>query len=601
MTTPSQIELINLEIGDTIPVAEILANMVLMGIVTDATNPDLFSATMDAFQTQAVLTVPVLQGPQGNPGSQSLTLRFQNDGKTEPLDLPTDLGDFESDLGRFWVFPITDPDTGIVIATTIYIWTGVVGGIYSGVTGLGQGYVQIPVGTPGPPGPYPYVTPELVLTEPGNGDGPYDTDSWVTVQTNTYVSILGKPTGGTWTFTVTINAVTRTTSSIAYNAAASAFESALEALSNIGSGNVSVIGQVGGPYTIIWQGDLAEVKIGNVHANSSFTGGSSPVVLIEAVATNPVVTFNLAVPDGIEGPCAPLGSFINVDFQTNQPSVGDTIVCSTRTTPTAPTSLAVSGSTSGGSIAAGTYYWKVTATIPNGETLPTTAVSATLTGSTSSASLSWTAPTGSGATGYNVYRGTTSSTVNQLVGVITSGAQVTFIDKGGPTASISPPTTGVESGLNIWVPQTPEQDIPLMYTVPEGAFADSIGITFGAEPVTIGSYIIPAQTFTWKPFIFGQFEVSGIYLSLNPLLNQARVLLGASQIVAYGVGNTEGSLTLVPTLGASESDPDNDIGLVSANETATITIQLIGEGLIGLYDFNTSGAQLCIMVIPQED
>ncbi|MCU1640914.1 MAG: hypothetical protein JWN03_1189 [Nocardia sp.] len=60
------------------------------------------------------------------------------------------------------------------------------------------------------------------------------------------VTIGGTPTGGT--FPLTFNGQTAT--GIAYNAAASAVQTALEALSTIGTGNVTVTGSAGGPYTV---------------------------------------------------------------------------------------------------------------------------------------------------------------------------------------------------------------------------------------------------------------------------------------------------------------------------------------------------------------
>ncbi|MCM6778030.1 hypothetical protein NDR87_30955 [Nocardia sp. CDC159] len=65
--------------------------------------------------------------------------------------------------------------------------------------------------------------------------------------TNATVTIGGSPTGGTWTLTY----AGQTTSGIAYNAAAAAVQSALEALSTIGSGNATVTGSSGGPYTVV--------------------------------------------------------------------------------------------------------------------------------------------------------------------------------------------------------------------------------------------------------------------------------------------------------------------------------------------------------------
>lgn len=62
--------------------------------------------------------------------------------------------------------------------------------------------------------------------------------------------------------------------------------------------------------------------------------------------------------------------------------------------------------TTGGTLTAGTYYYKVTALNANGETTGSPEVSATTTGSTGSVVLTWTAVTG--ATSYKIYKGTTA-------------------------------------------------------------------------------------------------------------------------------------------------------------------------------------------------
>lgn len=69
-----------------------------------------------------------------------------------------------------------------------------------------------------------------------------------------------------------------------------------------------------------------------------------------------------------------------------------------------PVLAAPVGSTTGGTLAAATYYYKVTALNSNGETLGSNEQSVTTTGSTSSVVLTWGAV--ANATGYNVYRGT---------------------------------------------------------------------------------------------------------------------------------------------------------------------------------------------------
>lgn len=91
------------------------------------------------------------------------------------------------------------------------------------------------------------------------------------------VAITGTPTGGT--FTLTFDG--QTTANIAYNAAASAVQTALAALSNIGSGNVACTGGPlpGTPVSVEFTGSLAGVNVSQMTANSAgLTGGTSPTV-----------------------------------------------------------------------------------------------------------------------------------------------------------------------------------------------------------------------------------------------------------------------------------------------------------------------------------
>lgn len=92
------------------------------------------------------------------------------------------------------------------------------------------------------------------------------------------VTITGTPTGGS--FTMTFDG--ETTASIAYNAAASAVQTALLALSNIGTGDVVVAGGPGPgtPYTVTFQGGLAATDVPQMTATGSFTGGTTPAVAV---------------------------------------------------------------------------------------------------------------------------------------------------------------------------------------------------------------------------------------------------------------------------------------------------------------------------------
>jgi hypothetical protein len=94
------------------------------------------------------------------------------------------------------------------------------------------------------------------------------------------VTITGAPTGGT--FTLTFDG--QTTAAIAYNAAATAVQSALVALSNIGTGNVTVTGAAGGPYTVTFVGIYAGVNVPLMTGSATaLVGGTAPAIVV----TNP--------------------------------------------------------------------------------------------------------------------------------------------------------------------------------------------------------------------------------------------------------------------------------------------------------------------------
>lgn len=93
---------------------------------------------------------------------------------------------------------------------------------------------------------------------------------------------LALATGGTFTLTYS----GQTTSAIAYNATAATVKTALEALSNIGVGDV-LVSKVGSVYTVSFAGALADTNVAQMTANgASLTGaeGDTPTVTV-ATAT----------------------------------------------------------------------------------------------------------------------------------------------------------------------------------------------------------------------------------------------------------------------------------------------------------------------------
>lgn len=90
------------------------------------------------------------------------------------------------------------------------------------------------------------------------------------------VTISGTPTGGDFVLVFGGQATT----DIAYNATAATVQAALQALSTIGAGNVTVTGGAGGPYTVTFTGTLAGTNVDQLTATGNFTGGTSPSIAV---------------------------------------------------------------------------------------------------------------------------------------------------------------------------------------------------------------------------------------------------------------------------------------------------------------------------------
>ncbi len=121
---------------------------------------------------------------------------------------------------------------------------------------------------------------ELVwFAEPGT-TAPTDSEAALASPANEVqtITITGTPTGGTFT----LSYAGQTTSAIAYNAAASAVQTALRALSTIGSTGVTVTGGPGPstPYVATFGGLLSGSNLPQMTAVGSFTGGTSPAIAV---------------------------------------------------------------------------------------------------------------------------------------------------------------------------------------------------------------------------------------------------------------------------------------------------------------------------------
>lgn len=109
----------------------------------------------------------------------------------------------------------------------------------------------------------------------------------------------------------------------------------------------------------------------------------------------------------------------------------------------APVQSAISGSGTGGTLAAATYYYVVTALNAMGETVASNETNYVATGSTSSVTVSWAAVTG--ATSYRIYRGTGAGAENTYFSA--AAGATSYVDTGAAGTAGSPPgadTSGIK-------------------------------------------------------------------------------------------------------------------------------------------------------------
>lgn len=104
-----------------------------------------------------------------------------------------------------------------------------------------------------------------------------------------FTATLGSTSAGTFTLSVSAGGNTQA-ATIAYNASSSTFQSAVAALTNVGSGNVTASGSSGGPYTFSFAPSLGTITV-SINGNG-LTGGSATIS--NAQGTNTQTTAGIA-------------------------------------------------------------------------------------------------------------------------------------------------------------------------------------------------------------------------------------------------------------------------------------------------------------------
>jgi hypothetical protein len=174
----------------------------------------------------------------------------------------------------------------------------------------------------------------------------------------------------------------------------------------------------------------------------------------------------------------------------------------------APTLTLGAPSSTGGTLAANTWYWKVTAKSAGGETLGSNEVTVTTTGTTSSQPLSWTAP--SGAASYNIYRGTVAGAENVLVANVTT---TSYTDSGSAgTAAVLPTVSTYAIPITVY----------LSIVAAGGTLGD------GTHRVIHGYTLAANDTLSLKDYI------AGAMLGPGDIIAGYASLAGAVDIVATG-------------------------------------------------------------------
>lgn len=95
------------------------------------------------------------------------------------------------------------------------------------------------------------------------------------------VTVTGAPASGTFVLQYGVNF----TSALAYNAAAATVQTALQGLTSIGSGQATVSGSAGGPWTVTLGSNFNNVPVQLIKVRSTnFTGGTKPNVVVNSTA-----------------------------------------------------------------------------------------------------------------------------------------------------------------------------------------------------------------------------------------------------------------------------------------------------------------------------
>jgi hypothetical protein len=140
--------------GDQSYLASYLVGTYLFGSVIPPTGDAPFTGTYEIFGDIGSMVFPAIVGGIGPPGASAFALNFMNDAAiNDPADLPQNLFNNVADIGKFWLMDDI-ASNGDIIGASAYVWYGTM-------------WRRVMLGTPGPPGPCPIITPSVDVITPG--------------------------------------------------------------------------------------------------------------------------------------------------------------------------------------------------------------------------------------------------------------------------------------------------------------------------------------------------------------------------------------------------------------------------------------------------
>jgi hypothetical protein len=139
-------------LGDATYLTDYLINTKVYGVVVPPGEAPEFWATYEIQGESGTMFMAAVVGPEGEPGNDAFVLHLQTDMLDSPDQLPRTLTNTIADIGKYWVIDDVDGQ-GNIIGSSMYVW-------------YGTSWRRLMLGTPGPPGPVPVITPTVDLVDP---------------------------------------------------------------------------------------------------------------------------------------------------------------------------------------------------------------------------------------------------------------------------------------------------------------------------------------------------------------------------------------------------------------------------------------------------